>query len=585
MAPILPPDDASWTEAAMGRCVHLLLCHDAAADLRDKIAAYREAGDRVAVHVDARAAPVLRALRDAFGRDDGVAFAPSRRCGWGEWSLVAASLDLLRLGLARFADATHFALQSADCYPTVPAAVFRAALAPSDRDWVEAQDYFRSGWIKTGLREERLIYRHYVNERAHPKLFYAMVRAQRRLGLARPLPRDLPMRIGSQWVLLRRATAEGMLDLFDARPDLGRFFRRVWIPDECCLQTLAAAVAPGAELTGAPPTRLAFSDYGQPVVFHAAHEGLLRGRDDRFFARKIARGDGAFRRRLLSVWRGVGEPAWAPAALGAPARGALVGAGAGAEAPPSPPPRVVEPPQGPDPVEVYRKLRLRGRAGARSGPRPWERHGALGPGRDAVAVICKKWHLAAEGAEAVGAALGLPAFGPLFDDAAPAQALGRDGAARDAGAGLGGLDAGMEKRRRRPGLLLAAIAEAAGSEGAVFALDPARAAVLGALAADGARLTAIELQAPCSDDYLLGHAARIGLWSGPPPPPPLREELLRTLRAELEGESRALAGLGLPRLARAAPGRAGRLAPELGAALHLPEARAQALAEALCGLV
>ena len=574
-------------------CVHLLLCHDAEEDVAARIAAHRRAGDAVAVHVDARAAGMRRRLAQRFEGDGEVAFAPARACGWGEWSLVGATLDLMRLGRARFPLATHFALGSADCWPICSAEEMRDALAPGDRDWVEAQDFFASDWIATGLKAERLTRWHFFNERKNKRAFYAAVRAQRALGLTRALPRDLPMRIGSQWWLMRAGTVQAALDLWDRRPELERFFRRVWIPDECALQSVAAAVTPEGELTGAPPTWLAFSDYGQPVVFHAEHEALLRGAEGRFFARKIARGDGAFRRRLLSIYEGAETGRWVPAAVArqaaaVPAWEAQWGPGAAAlpaggeaaagGAPPPDPPRAGP---GPDPIRFYAGMRVRGRGGGRSGPRPWER-GALGPARDAVAVICKKWHLAAHHAGAVGAAMGLPAFGPLFDEHAPAAEQARCPVGEEAGAALGGLDRGMEKRRRRPGLLLAALADAAGAEGAVFALDPASATVLKALEAEGTRVTALELGAPCSDAWLLGHAARIGLWSGAPPPAPLREELLRSLRAEIAAESRALAALGLARHARAGPGRAARLGPELQALLRLPGLQATALARALC---
>lgn len=533
----------------MGSLAHLLLCHDAADLVEEKIAALREAGDPVALHVDARAAPVRAHLARAFAGDRGVVFAPPRRCGWGGWSLVEATIDLMRIGLRAFPDAGHFRLGSADCMPTAPAAEIRAALAPADRDWIEAKDFFRSGWIKTGLREERLIYRHYLNERAHPRLFYGMVRAQRGLGLRRRLPRGLDMRIGSQWWLLRRGAVVSLLALHDARPELARFFRRAWIPDECFLQSLASACIPDDSRVDAPPTRLIFSDYGQPVSFHADHEALLRGAKDRFFARKIGREDRAFRRRLLRLYAR-GE-ASVPLPRGAPACCAA-------------------------PEPLYHRLRERGRIGLRAAPRPWERAGP-GPECEVLAVAARNWRLGRQGAELLAEALGAVGFGPIFDDPAPvaalalrgAEGLGATGSCADGGAaglaaGLGGLDRSLEKRRRAPEALLGAIVAATGAESLVFTLDPSRAALLRGLIGAGVRLRVAVIDAPCSEAWLMGHAERIGLWRGPAPPA-LRAEILRGLRAELAAELHALAQLGDARVIWARPGREARLAQEIAA--------------------
>ncbi|MBL4556202.1 MAG: hypothetical protein JKP98_00140 [Rhodobacteraceae bacterium] len=106
----------------------------------------------------------------------------------GQWSLVAATLDLARTAIDAFPDATHFFLISADCMPIKPRIAIARALEPADRDHIEAVDFFTSGWIRTGLQEERLIYRHFVNERRRRRTFYAMLAVQQTLGLRRPLP-------------------------------------------------------------------------------------------------------------------------------------------------------------------------------------------------------------------------------------------------------------------------------------------------------------------------------------------------------------------------------------------------------------
>jgi hypothetical protein len=78
---------------------------------------------------------------------------------------------------------------------------------------------------KQGWKEERLIYRHFFNERQQKWLFYKCFEAQRALGLARSVPDDLQVQIGSQWWCLRRRTVEWVLDFTRERRDVMRFFQ------------------------------------------------------------------------------------------------------------------------------------------------------------------------------------------------------------------------------------------------------------------------------------------------------------------------------------------------------------------------
>ena len=103
---------------------------------------------------------------------------------------------------------------------------------PQDCDYIENFDFFDLDWIKTGFKEERLIYRHWFNERTQKRLFYTSHNLQKRLGLTRGVPRDIQVRIGSQWWCLRRQTVEKVLAFCDKRRDVMRFFASTWIPDE-----------------------------------------------------------------------------------------------------------------------------------------------------------------------------------------------------------------------------------------------------------------------------------------------------------------------------------------------------------------
>lgn len=62
---------------------------------------------------------------------------------------------------------------SGDCMPIKTGEFAHDFLDRNDLDYIESFDFFKSDWIKTGIKEERLIYRHWFNERNSKTLFYA----------------------------------------------------------------------------------------------------------------------------------------------------------------------------------------------------------------------------------------------------------------------------------------------------------------------------------------------------------------------------------------------------------------------------
>ncbi|MEM9552559.1 MAG: beta-1,6-N-acetylglucosaminyltransferase, partial [Pseudomonadota bacterium] len=224
----------------MAKIAFVLLCHKDPTAIIHQARRLTRAGDCMAIHFDASARKAdYEKITSALAENPRVTFAKRRvRCGWGEWSLVRATLNAVEAAVDAFPDATHFYMLSGDCMAIKPAEYVHAYLDREDADFIESFDFFDSDWIKTGIKEERLIYRHWFNERAHKDLFYASMRWQKKLGLARPIPDDLRIMIGSQWWCLRRRTIEAILDFTAKRRDVMRFFRTTWIPDETFFQTL-----------------------------------------------------------------------------------------------------------------------------------------------------------------------------------------------------------------------------------------------------------------------------------------------------------------------------------------------------------
>ena len=78
----------------MAKIAYILLCHKDPKAIIAQAERLTATGDYIAIHFDASADPKdFKAIQDALGDNRNVAFARKRiSCGWGEWSLVQASL-------------------------------------------------------------------------------------------------------------------------------------------------------------------------------------------------------------------------------------------------------------------------------------------------------------------------------------------------------------------------------------------------------------------------------------------------------------------------------------------------------------
>jgi hypothetical protein len=517
----------------MARIAYVLLCHKDPEAVIAQAERLTAAGDLIAIHHDA-AAPRAEYDRIRVRLADNpsvVLVAQRRRCGWGDWSLVDATLRTLRAAERAFPQATHFYMLSGDCLPIKPADHARAFLDADDADHIETHDFFTSGWIRTGLREERLIYRHLFNERRRKRLFYLSLDVQRRIGLTRSLPADLDIRIGSQWWCLRRGTVERVLHFCATRPDVLRFFRRTWIPDETFFQTLVWHFVPAAQIRCRPLTFLMFTDYGMPVTFHDDHLDLLL-RQDCLFARKISAGARQLRDRLGQIY--------------AARDGTLT---------------VCD-----DGRSQHRFLTGRGRVGRRFAPGAWDTGARLGSGRTLLILACKKWHVGKRLADRLRQGADLPGVDYLFHEL-------------DAGCpDLGGLETTLDKRNRHRRALIALLFDHWKADRMVLCVDPARTDLIADFRADRCETRVLEVVCTFTGDDLAGHARRVGL-AGPLAPQDAIDPVLPALRLDLAEEG--------DRLRDAAPGAFHRIrqssddmenALSLAAFLGIPAARALEIA-------
>ena len=507
----------------MTQIAYLLLCHKDPEDVILQATRLTAVGDCVAIHFDGRsgAADYAR-IRTALAGNPGVTFAARRvRCGWGEWSLVAATLELARAAMADFPGATHFYLLSGDCMPIKTAEHIRSRLEREDADFIESVDFFESGWIKTGIKEERLIYRHWFNERKRKRLFYASMQVQARLGLARKVPDGLKMRIGSQWWCLRRRTVEAILAFAVRRRDVMRFFATTWIPDEIFFQTLVGHLVPETETRSRTLTFLLFTDYGMPATFHDDQHDLLLAQDY-LFARKISPDAVALKQRLGALYAETGR-SFAP---------------------------------GGDARRQFEYLTGRGRHGRRFAPRFWESGTSIGRDRTLLLVACKKWHVAKRLVDRVRQVSGVPSVHYLFNEEATDLP------------DLGGIEKTLDKRSRHRRAVVRMLFDAWNSDRLVICVDPSSADLIRDFHADRAKVRLLEIECDFSDDYLTGHARRAGL-AGTQASDTVLDRLLPTIRHDIRFESDRLRDLNLPEHYRfretAGPdGNAGQLARFLG---------------------
>ncbi len=178
-------------------------------------------------------------------------------------------------------------LISGACLPIRPLAELNRFLEENrGTEFIEAHD---ESWAVGGLRGERQLFYFPFDYRRNTRLVPWTVSLQRRLGVRRRMPLGLEPRFGSQWWCLTWKTCRRMLDFIEERPQVARFFKSTWIPDESFFQTLVWRLAPRERIAGRTLTFHRFDEGGKPAVFSDADQGWLLGQEA-FFARKIAPG-------------------------------------------------------------------------------------------------------------------------------------------------------------------------------------------------------------------------------------------------------------------------------------------------------
>lgn len=195
----------------------------------------RQRHARIFVHLDRKTdiAPFL-----AVARDERVAFvAPRLRVSWGDYSIVAATLALLRAALPHAVD--YLCLLSGVDYPVRSPEHIERFFASHRGD--EFINCVRMPDVSVDKPLSRLTrYRLFQPSRGRlrPLAQRALDRLVRR-DWARHLQGLVP-HAGSQWWALTAAAGRYILEFAATHPHYVRFFRHVVVPDEAFFQTILA---------------------------------------------------------------------------------------------------------------------------------------------------------------------------------------------------------------------------------------------------------------------------------------------------------------------------------------------------------
>jgi hypothetical protein len=185
----------------------------------------------IIVHVDRKTdiEPFRRALADAGATGSNILLLEDRvAVNWGDYGSVQASLAGLQQALRAGAGWRHAVLLSGQCYPVKRRhQIVEALQAAGDRSFLHTQN-------TTDFR--RLTHYQF-------NMFGRRFAVPNRFTHGFPPPRKIPLglqpRKGSAWWALARDAAEWIVDNAAAHPELERFFRKSFIPDENYFQVVS----------------------------------------------------------------------------------------------------------------------------------------------------------------------------------------------------------------------------------------------------------------------------------------------------------------------------------------------------------
>ena len=148
---------------------------------------------------------------------------------------------------------------------------------------------------------------------------------------------------------------------------------------------------------------------------------------------------------------------------------------------------------------LYAFLTGRGRVGRRFGQRFWEAGNTLGPERELFLIVCKKWHVAKRLVDQIASETDVPCVEYLFNE--------QDTPLPD----LGGIETTLNKRSRHRRAVVRMLFDAFRIKPTGAVSGPGQSGCHSGFLRDQAKTHVLEIECDYSDDYLIGHARRVGL--------------------------------------------------------------------------
>lgn len=240
------------TLTGLMRHTYVILSHRAPRQLERLVDRLRAPGVDFLLHVDRRSDRSVHARVAALSTLADVAALPARRTPWPGFGHLAITLEALRIIAARPTAPDYVSLLTGQDYPLKPPERIASRLTATDgASFLQHFPLPRrpggehagvvdvTGWPQGGLDRVRT----WNFELAGREL--RLPGSWLRLPLRRRVPHGIRLYGGSgYWTLSRRAVDE-IQRVVERRPELVRFFRRVYLPHEMFFQTILAE-APAA---------------------------------------------------------------------------------------------------------------------------------------------------------------------------------------------------------------------------------------------------------------------------------------------------------------------------------------------------
>ena len=173
---------------------------------------------------------------------------------------------------------------------------------------------------------------------------------------------------------------------------------------------------------------------------------------------------------------------------------------------------------------LFKFLSGKGRIGRRFAPRFWETESSLGRERELLIVVCKKWHVAKRLLDRIRQMTNIPCIEYLFNEEQTALP------------DLGGIQTTLGKRHRHRRALMRMLFDYYDTDKLVVCIDPGNLDLLEDFCRDRATTRVLEVECQFSDEYMIGHAMRVGL-AGDQTPQETLNRLLPTIRNDILHES------------------------------------------------